>query len=66
MNKINWEKIDPNKWTDEDNKLVKGPFLEESSFSTLFPKYRELYLTQTWNVIESIFRGYGLKAELNR
>lgn len=43
-------KIDP--FTPEDNKY---PFTEESSFATLFPKYRENYLKQVWpNVIQAL------------
>ncbi|CEP64263.1 ribosome biosynthesis protein KRR1 LALA0_S11e00166g [Lachancea lanzarotensis] len=48
-----WDTPDIDKWTiaeflPEDN--ASGlPFSEESSFMTLFPKYREVYLRSVWN-----------------
>jgi ribosomal RNA assembly protein len=37
-------------WTEEDSKKV-NPLLEESSFATLFPKYREKYLREVWPIV---------------
>ncbi|KAJ7929140.1 ribosomal RNA assembly protein mis3 [Mycena leptocephala] len=42
------EKLDP--FVREDYKASK-PFLEESSFATLFPKYREKYLREVWSAV---------------
>jgi ribosomal RNA assembly protein len=47
----------------EDN--TAGPFTEESSFSTLFPKYREQYLKGSWKFIESALKKHGITATLN-
>lgn len=41
-------KVDP--FAREDYKASK-PFLEESSFATLFPKYREKYLREVWSAV---------------
>ncbi|WVQ97764.1 hypothetical protein IAU59_004878 [Kwoniella sp. CBS 9459] len=41
------------------------PFLEESSFALLFPKYREPYLRSVWSSITSALDGYGLACELD-
>lgn len=48
-----WDTDDIDKWEIEEFKPednVSGqPFAEESSFMTLFPKYREAYLKSIWN-----------------
>ena len=48
-----WDTEDIDHWKLEewnpDN--LKGNLLEESSFATLFPKYREKYLRDVWPVV---------------
>ncbi len=61
----NYEELD--KWTmpkitAED---VKGPFTEESSFATLFPKYREKYIREVWPAVQKGLAEIGIKAELD-
>lgn len=48
-------------FTKEDNlKLV-----EESSFATLFPKYRENYLKEVWPAITTVLQTHGIDCILN-
>ena len=62
-----WDTEDIDKWKpvtispDE----VAGPFLEESSFMTLFPKYREKYLRDSWPLITKSLDKIGITATLD-
>lgn len=61
-------KIDP--WADEvedekQQKLKMPGLLEESSFATLFPKYREKYLREVWPIVTKTLDGYKITCELN-
>jgi len=44
---------------------MKHPLLEESSFATLFPQYREKYIKEVWGFVKKRLSEFGIKAELN-
>ncbi|KAF8736427.1 hypothetical protein AX14_000366 [Amanita brunnescens Koide BX004] len=54
-------KIDP--FLAPDNKA--GPFAEESSFATLFPKYREKYLREVWSAVTKALDAHGVACTLD-
>lgn len=54
-------KVEP--FTAEDNK--GGSLLAESSFATLFPKYREKYLKEVWPHVTSALKEHGIDCELD-
>ena len=58
----NW---DDHKWDPEQDRLPGGRLLEESSFATLFPKYREAYLRQVWPVVTRELDRHKIACELN-
>eukprot|EP00262_Sarcandra_glabra_P011594 TRINITY_DN2820_c0_g2_i1.p2 TRINITY_DN2820_c0_g2~~TRINITY_DN2820_c0_g2_i1.p2 ORF type:complete len:138 (+),score=26.86 TRINITY_DN2820_c0_g2_i1:446-859(+) len=51
------DKFDPS-WNE-------GGMLELSSFSTLFPVYREQYLQEAWPIVKRAMKEYGISCELN-
>lgn len=51
------EKFDPS-WNE-------GGMLEVSSFSTLFPQYREKYLQEAWPIVKRALKEYDISCELN-
>lgn len=65
-----WDTLDINHWQidawdEEKDSLVGGHLLEESSFATLFPKYRESYLREVWPVVTRALDHYKIACELN-
>jgi ribosomal RNA assembly protein len=45
--------------------MLNGPLLEESSFATLFPKYREKYLREVWPIVTASLEKHKIDCELN-
>ncbi|KAG6879416.1 ribosomal RNA assembly protein krr1 [Termitomyces sp. T32_za158] len=54
-------KIDP--FEAKDNK--GGNLTEESSFATLFPKYREKYLREVWSAVTRALEAHGISCTLD-
>ncbi|CAM9727309.1 unnamed protein product, partial [Choristocarpus tenellus] len=55
-------------WKDDDMKVSRfqdSSLLEESSFATLFPKYREKYLREVWPIVTKALEKRGLACELD-
>lgn len=56
-----WDTDDIDHWKIEPFEVDKDtfkPFTEESSFATLFPKYREVYLREIWGHLTKVLDGH--------
>jgi len=62
-----WDDENIDHWKIEPFKKgeMSDPLLEESSFATLFPKYREKYLKEVWPSVTRFLSEYGISCELN-
>ncbi|KAF7163149.1 hypothetical protein CNMCM5623_008219 [Aspergillus felis] len=63
-----WDTDDIDKWKIEEFKPddnIGGSFAEESSFATLFPKYREQYLKEAWPVVTRALEKHGIACTLD-
>jgi len=62
-----WDSDDIDHWKVEEFTPEQSsyPFLEESSFSTLFPQYRESYLRQVWPTVTKALDAYAIACELD-
>ncbi|KAJ3312210.1 Ribosomal RNA assembly protein mis3 [Boothiomyces sp. JEL0838] len=62
-----WDTDDIDHWKIDEFKPEHNSshLLEESSFATLFPKYRELYLKECWPAVTSIFNQHGIACVLD-
>ena len=63
-----WDTDDVDHWNVaewKEDELPGGSLLEESSFATLFPKYREKYLRETWPIVTKVLDKHGIACELN-
>ena len=62
-----WDHEGVDHWKVEEWKPehMSGPLLEESSFATLFPKYREKYLREVWPIVTRALQKVGVGCELN-
>ncbi|GBF59618.1 KRR1 small subunit processome component [Trichophyton mentagrophytes] len=63
-----WDTDDIDKWKIEEFKPsdnVGGTFTEESSFVSLFPKYREIYLREVWPLVTKALEKSGIACTLD-
>jgi ribosomal RNA assembly protein len=62
-----WDNDSIDHWKVDEfaEEMSSGPFLEESSFATLFPRYREHYLRQVWPAVTQALSKHRLACELN-
>lgn len=63
-----WDTDDIDKWKEEPftaEQNLGGTFSEESSFATLFPKYRETYLKASWPMITKALEKTGIACVLD-
>eukprot|EP00455_Lapot_gusevi_P012718 TRINITY_DN1609_c0_g1_i1.p1 TRINITY_DN1609_c0_g1~~TRINITY_DN1609_c0_g1_i1.p1 ORF type:complete len:384 (-),score=102.53 TRINITY_DN1609_c0_g1_i1:59-1210(-) len=63
-----WDDENVDHWKIEplvDKEHPLPPPLEESSFATLFPKYREQYLREVWPQVTKALKQFGIKCELD-
>ncbi|RYP03051.1 hypothetical protein DL764_005400 [Monosporascus ibericus] len=63
-----WDTDDIDKWKIEPFKPsdnAGGHFAEESSFATLFPKYREVYLKESWPLVTKLLKDIGIACTLD-
>mmetsp|Transcript_3109 Transcript_3109/g.4181 ORF Transcript_3109/g.4181 Transcript_3109/m.4181 type:complete len:377 (+) Transcript_3109:194-1324(+) len=62
-----WDNENIDHWKIEEWKpeYMKSTMLEESSFATLFPKYREQYLREVWGQVTKALKKVGISCELN-
>ncbi|EGC34680.1 hypothetical protein DICPUDRAFT_153096 [Dictyostelium purpureum] len=45
--------------------VPKRVLYDESSFATLFPKYREKYLQEIWKLVENLLKDHGIECKLD-
>ena len=63
-----WDTDDIDKWKEDSftaEQNTGGTFSEESSFATLFPKYRETYLKASWPMITRALERHGIACTLD-
>lgn len=62
-----WDHAGIDHWAVEPFKpeQAAGPLVEESSFATLFPQYREKYLRDVWPLVKRAMEPYGVAAKLD-